>query len=510
MAVDTGVLYCNDNLERLAALPDECVDLVYLDPPFFSNRVYEVIWGDEAEVRSFEDRWEGGILHYVGWMKERAVEMARVLKPTGAIYLHCDPHASHYLKVMMDEVFHPRNFLNEVIWKRSSAHSSAKRFAPVHDTILYYAKGRGHTWNPAFQPIPQDTVDAWYNNVEPGTGRRFNRADLTAAGPRSGSSGSVWRGIDPTAKNRHWAIPSFVGDFVKGLDTAEALDALDAAGRLFWPKKRGGQPMLKRYLDESPGIPALDVVTDIQPLNNVTAERLGYPTQKPEALLERLIAASSNPGDVVLDPFCGCGTTVAVAERLGRQWIGVDISATAIEIMRRRLWNQARLRPVIVDMPDTEEALRRLKPFEFQNYVVNALHGEQAPKKVGDMGIDGYWFFTRDPIQVKQSDHVGRPVLDEFETAMRRAKANVGYVVAFTFTKGAVEEVARVQAQEGMNIRLIRVKELLMMTRRPGNPLAKLGPQPEGDVIPLPAQRKPKDMPSAAELVASDKQATTA
>lgn len=238
--METGVLYCEDNLTQLAEFPDECVDLIYLDPPFFSNRFYEVIWGDEAEIRSFEDRWEGGIQVYIAWMRERVHEMHRVLRPTGSLYLHCDYHASHYLRVMMDEIFGSRRFLNEVIWKRSSAHSSAKRFAPVHDTILLYSKTAKYTWNPAFQPIPQETVDAWYNNVEPETGRRFNRAGLTAAGIRKGVSGAEWREIDPTAKGRHWAIPGFVGDVVKGLDTLQALDALDATGRLFWPKKRGG------------------------------------------------------------------------------------------------------------------------------------------------------------------------------------------------------------------------------------------------------------------------------
>jgi DNA modification methylase len=504
---ETGVLYCEENLERLSQLPDECIDLVYLDPPFFSNRVYEVIWGDEAEVRSFEDRWEGGIQHYISWMRDRVAEMHRVLKPSGSLYLHCDPHASHYLKVMLDEVFGAQRFLNEVVWKRSSAHSSAKRFAPVHDTILYYAKGNSHTWNPTFQPVPQETVDAWYNNVEENTGRLFNRADMTAPGVRNGPSGATWRGVNPTAKGRHWAIPGFVGELVKGLGTLEALDALDAAGRLFWPKKRDGSPMLKRYLDESPGVPALDVIVDIGPLNNATAERLGYPTQKPLALLERLIAASSKPGDVVLDPFCGCGTTVAAAEKLNRQWIGIDISPTAIEIMRRRLWNQSRCNPIIVNAPDTEEALRQLKPFEFQNYIINAVNGTHSPKKSGDMGIDGFWFFTNDPIQVKQSEHpVGRNVVDNFETAMRRSKHDTGYIVAFSFTRDANEEVARAR-RDGLNIRLIRVKEILLQVKRPGNVLAKLGPQPDAEILPLPAMRKKEDLPTVEQLMCSDRSA---
>ena len=223
-------------------------------------------------------------------------------------------------------MFDARNFRSEVIWKRSSAHSGSKRWSPVHDTLLFYAKGAGHTWNPVHAPLPQETADAWYNNVEAETGRRFNRADLTAPGRRTGSSGAPWRGIDPTTKGRHWAIPRFVKDVVGDLDTQPALDALDAAGRIFWPKARGGIPMLKRYIEEAPGVPPLDVLVDVSPLNNVAAERLGYPTQKPEALLERIISVSSNPGDIVLDPFCGCGTATVAAHRLGRQWIGIDVT----------------------------------------------------------------------------------------------------------------------------------------------------------------------------------------
>jgi site-specific DNA-methyltransferase (adenine-specific) len=212
--------------------------------------------------------------------------------------------------MLLDGVFGPRNFRNEIIWKRTSAHNSARRFGPVHDTIFFYTKSEDYTWRPAFQPLPQETADQRYNNVEPQTGRPFNRADLTAAGTHKGPSGSPWRGIDPTDKGRHWAIPGFVGDLVRGKDTLDALDALDAAGRIHWPKRVGGTPMLKRYLDEARGIAAQDVITDISPLNNVAVERLGYPTQKPEALLERIIVASSSAGKTVLDPFCGCGTAV--------------------------------------------------------------------------------------------------------------------------------------------------------------------------------------------------------
>ena len=490
--VETGVLYRNDNLERLPQLPAESVDLIYLDPPFFSNRFYEVIWGDEAEVRSFEDRWEGGIQHYIGWMRDRVAEMRRVLKPTGSLYLHCDPHASHYLKVMVDGIFGGGNFRNEIIWKRTTAHSSAKRFGPVHDTILYYGRGAQVTWNEPRTAYEKAYLDRYYK-YDDGDGRLYWRNSLTAAGIRHGSSGKPWRGFDVSASGQHWKF---------GIDK---LDELDAAGKIYWPPGGRGFPQIKRYKDELKGKAVDDIWTDIDRINPKAAERLGYPTQKPEALLERIVRASSNPGDVVLDPFCGCGTTIAVAERLDRQWVGIDISPTAMEIMKRRLWNQSRVRPVIVDMPDTEDALKRLGPFEFQNWIINAVYGSHSPRLSGDMGIDGYWWFTKEPIQVKQQERVGRETVDKFETAIRREGHDSGYIIAFSFTRPAHAEVARVRA-EGLKIKLLTVKEVLLLVRRDQTP-RNMGPLPEGDLLPLPEKRKPKDLPTPEELVASDKQA---
>ncbi len=487
--IETGVLYRNDNLERLAdsdALPTESVDLIYLDPPFFSNRLYEVIWGDEAEVRSFEDRWAGGIKHYVDWMRDRVTEMHRVLKRTGSLYLHCDPHASHYLKIMLDEVFGQTKFRNELVWKRTSAHNRLRRYGPVHDVIFFYTKNDAWTWNPQHVPYDPDYVENFYRHVEEGTGRRYRLSDVTSNRP---GGRYKWKGELPPG-SRFWGYAE------------ETMNRFEAEGRLVYSRK--GLPSYKRYLDEMPGQLLQDVWTDLAPVHSHALERHGYPTQKPESLLERIIVASSNPGDVVLDPFCGCGTTVAVAERLQRRWVGIDISTTAMEIMRRRLWNQARVVPTIVDMPETEDAVRALKPFEFQNWAIHAVNGTHAPKKTGDMGIDGYWWFTKEPVQVKQSDGVGRNVIDNFETAIRRDGHDSGYVIAFSFTRGAVEEAARAK-QEGLTIRLVRVKELLLLIRREGR--RAIGPQPEGDLIPIPPPRKPKDLPSPEELIESDRKA---
>jgi DNA modification methylase len=437
-------LYFGDNLDILREyVRAESIDLVYLDPPFNSNSTYNVLFHEKtgeksaAQITAFEDTWQWGdeaeavyhelvtegsgrlgelmqtlrallgtndMMAYLSMMAPRLVELHRALKPTGSIYLHCDPTASHYLKLVMDAVFGPVNFRSEVIWKRTGAHNSAKRWGPVHDTIFFYTKSERFTWNPVFQPLPQETADAWYNNVEEGTGRRFNRADLTAPGVRSGPSGAPWRGIDPSEKGRHWAIPGFVKEILKGLDATAALDALDRAGRLHWPKREGGMPMLKRYLEEAKGVPALDVITDIAPLNNVAAERLGYPTQKPEALLERIINASSNEGDVVLDPFCGCGTAVAVAERLHRRWVGIDVTHLAINLMKHRLYDAFRseLSPYEVIGEPTDlagaRALAQEDRYKFQWWALSLIRARPAQdrKKGADSGIDGMLTFFDD------------------------------------------------------------------------------------------------------------------
>ena len=435
--VSDNLLVYGDNLRVIRESPffrDESVDLVYLDPPFNSNQNYNVLFRAKsgtpaaAQVRAFEDtwRWDAVAKHmyhdvmenaplevrrtvealksildqtdmfaYLCMMAPRLVELHRVLRETGSIYLHCDPSASHYLKILMDAVFGPSNFRSELIWKRTSAHSSAKRYGPVHDVLLFYTKSDEYTWNPIYQPLPQETLDQWYNNVDPGTGRRFNRADLTASGTRKGSSGAPWRGINPTDKGRHWAIPGFVKGIVEGLDTQDALEALDAAGRIFWPKKKDGMPMVKRYVEESRGVPAQDVIGDIY-MNNVSSQRLGYPTQKPIALLERIVRASSNEGDIVLDPFCGCGTTIEAAQNQGRRWMGIDLSYEAIRIIKGRMakvgLTEKKDYEVWGDPESLEDAISLAKdhPYQFQWWAVRRLGAREIDYKRGaDWGVDG-------------------------------------------------------------------------------------------------------------------------
>ena len=296
-----------------------------------------------------------------------------------------------------------------------------------------------------YGPFEEDYVEENYRYTEAETGRRYRRGDLTAAKP-GGDVSYEWHGAKPY-KGRYWAY------------SRENMDRMLAEGRIEFRKT--GMPVFKRYLDEQPGVPLQDVWTDIR-LHAGSGERLGYPTQKPEALLERIIAASSNEGDIVLDPFCGCGTTVAVAERMGRKWIGMDISPTAMRVIRRRM-NRDHVYDFRIDgMPETADDLRKLEHFEFQNWVIDVLHGKHSPRKVGDMGIDGFSFFELDPIQVKQVERVGRETVDTFETAVRRAGNQKGYIVAFGFTGGAWDEVARAKsASHPLEIGLVTVADLL-------------------------------------------------
>jgi DNA modification methylase len=489
--LDTRVIYCGDNLEQLKKLPDVCIDLIYIDPPFNSNRNYEVFWGETKEKRSFDDRHES-TQAYIEFMRPRCVELARVLKKTGSFYYHCDWHASHYVKVMLDQVFGENNFQNEIVWKRTSSHSATRKYGVVHDTLFFYSGGPDWIWNAQFQPFNEHYLSEFYTHYDE-DGRRWRRSDLTGAGISNGESGKPWHGIDVTAKGRHWAVPEVLECF-RGLDTStvqERLDALNAAGLIHWPKKEDGVPMFKRYADQQPGVPLQSVWDDIPPLHNLAAERLGYPTQKPLALLERIIKASSNENDIVLDAFCGCGTALVAAQTLNRQWVGIDISPTACRVMAKRLRDVCKLHEdenywlhgkgfVVRDLPWTEKQLRTIPPFEFENWAVIALGGIPNKTQVGDMGIDGRIYpigsepiaagkeageldFMDDwyPIQVKQMDKTGRPDIDKFEAAMMRTKRKKGFFVGFDFSSDALREIDQFFRREHIVIIPLTVREIL-------------------------------------------------
>ena len=393
-----GTLYCGDCLDVMERrIAPESVDLVYADPPFFTNRKYEVIWGDEGEVRSFEDRWEGGIEVYVAWMTERLRACHRVLKPTGSLYLHCDWHASHYLKVAVDVIFGRDNFQNEIVWYYRGGGASKRRYARRHDVILWYSKGGEWCFDP-------DPVRTPYSE--------------------------------------------------------ESLARLKYEARAFRKDKDGNERVYEGYRPDARGkLP--DDVWIMQPIMPSSKERIGYPTQKPERLLERVLLAGSKPGHLVLDPFCGCGTTLVAAERLGRRWIGIDISPTATRVIKERLGTPGSKEVEVFGLPTTVADVRALAPFEFQNWVVRDRFNGVVGPRGGDKGVDGYSFMVHDPIQVKQSDGVGRNVVDNFHSAIRRAGKRKGWIVALGFGKGAHEEAARVKREEKIEIVLLTVDELL-------------------------------------------------
>jgi DNA modification methylase len=444
-----NTLYYGDNLDVLRTyVASESVDLIYLDPPFNSKRDYNLLFKtpkgmeSDAQITAFEDSWhwsnaegsqaetefaeimrapntdvaelmralraflkENDMMAYLTMMCNRLLELHRVLKPTGSLYLHCDPTASHYLKLVLDGVFGKECYLSEVIWKRTSSHNSAKRWGPTHDVIFFYCKSSEFRWNRVFETYDEKYLTDFYR-FEDEKGR-YRLSDLTGAGTRSGDSGLPWKKVNPTTAGRHWAVPSGILESIRpdlaiaNLTTQEKLDELDAENMIYWPPK-GTVPQFKRYIDLTKGNPIQDVISDIQPIGAQAAERLGYPTQKPLALLERIISASSNEGDVVLDPFCGCGTAVHAAEKLKRRWIGIDITHLSVSLIEKRMKKafpalEAKGAFETVGTPQDFDAAKDLADrdkYQFQFWACTLVGAQpyQGGKKGADGGIDGLIF----------------------------------------------------------------------------------------------------------------------
>lgn len=473
--VDTRVIYCGDCLDRLKTLPDACVDLIYIDPPFNSNRDYEVFWGETKERRGFEDR-HASTQAYIEYMRPRCVELARVLKKTGSLYYHCDWHASHYVKVMLDQILGENQFRCDVIWKRANAHNDPKGYGRISDTILFYVGGDKYTWNTQHTPYRDEYYESHFKRDE--VGRWFRTVPLDAPRHGEGSPNLLydWKGKRPAA-SRTWAV------------VKERMEQYEREELIRYT--RTGTPTLLQFADQMPGVPLQNIWTDIPPVNPQAAERLGYPTQKPVALLERIITASSNEQDVVLDAFCGCGTALVAAQLLKRQWIGIDISPTACRVMAQRLKKDCGMKEdekawqsgkgfVVRDLPWSEAQLRKIPPFEFENWAVIALGGIPNKAKVGDMGIDGriypvsavpkkrgvetgefdfmdVWY----PIQVKQRDKVGRPDIDSFEAMMTRTDRTKGFFVSFAYSSDALTEINAFFRKSGKVIVPFTVREIL-------------------------------------------------
>jgi DNA modification methylase len=481
--IDTRVIYCGDNLDQLRKLPDGCVDLIYIDPPFNSNRNYEVFWGETKEKRAFDDR-HASTEAYIEFMRPRCVELARVLKKSGSFYYHCDWHASHYVKVMLDQIFGESSFQNEIVWRRTNARGDQGRWPRMHDVIFMYADDR-HA--PTFTPLmaPADEAKMPHTLVTGPDGQKYNTSDLTGAGvTKDGESGRPWRDFNPTKFGRHWG------------NAHSQMDEWDAAGLIHWPKSKGAAGGFPRKRHEDVFVASArmvqigDVWTDIDRLNQTAKERLGYPTQKPLALLERIIRASSVENAIVLDAFCGCGTALVAAQTLRRQWIGIDVSPTACRVMAKRMRDVCGLREderlwkegrgfVVRDLPWTEDQLRKIPPFEFENWAVIALGGIPNKTQVGDMGIDGriypvsaapqtqnqpdrldfldVWY----PVQVKQKDKVGRPDIDSFEAMMARSDRTKGFFVSFDYSRDALAEIDAFFRKSKRVIIPLTVREIL-------------------------------------------------
>ncbi len=512
-------LFYGDNLEVLRRhIKDESVDLCYIDTPFNSKRNYNQIYNnlgkeDQAQAQAFVDTWtwddhanqglaeiqenylghfttqsidlisgltkvlgQGSLLAYLVSMTLRIAEIHRVLKPTGSFYLHCDPTASHYLKIVLDAIFCSQggDFRNEIIWKRTSGHSDAGKYGSVHDVILFYMKSLKGTWNQPYQKYDQEYINKYYRYQDT-NGRKWMSGDLSASGLSGGGYEYEWNGIV-----RVWRCPK------------ETMERLEAENRIYYTKN--GIARIKRYLDESEGIPAQDTWINLEALRSWHKELLGYPTQKPEALLERIIKASSNEGDIILDAYCGCGTTIAVAERLNRPWIGIDITYQSISLILKRLedsfgknvLDKIQLNGIPKDM-ESAIALANKKDDrtrkEFEKWAVLTYSNNRAvinTKKGADQGIDGVAYFQgnkddREKIifQVK-SGKVKSGDIRDLQGTMTLQQAEIGIFITLNSPTKAMIKTAKaagIYQSKYMNqsvdkIQIITIQEIIEEKKR--------------------------------------------
>lgn len=498
----TNLLYYGDNLDVMRLhIKDETIDLVYLDPPFNSNTNYNVLFAEKdgskaaSQIQAFSDTWtwnqesesvyaqivtaggkvsdclqafrtflgECDMLAYLVMMAPRLVELRRVMRPTASIYLHCDPAASHYLKMLMDAVFGAENFKNEIIWQRTNAHNDASQFGRIHDVILFYVRSNKYKWNAITTDYSPEQMKRYKVDEK---GKLYTAQDLTASRPNSNSGKFKWRGTTPPA-TRGWGY------------TIEQLEMWWSQG-LILTKKDGTPRMdgLKKFLDEMPGKPLQSIWNDIPRIGNTSLERLGYPTQKPVALLERIINASSDSGDVVLDPFCGCGTTITAAQALGRHWIGIDVTHLAITLIKQRLKDSFGIEDTMRDtvvakaaetqseygdikkrafhvvgeptsVPDAE-ALALSDPYQFQWWALGLVGARPVEQKKGaDKGIDGRIIFQGDKpgsfenvILSVKAGKTGSAHIRDLKGVLEREKAAIGVLISMQEPTSAMKTEA--------------------------------------------------------------------
>ncbi len=476
------------------------VNLIYIDPPFdtgadfsFTARVPENSETEDdaftftkepsvIEHKAYRDTWGRGLDSYLQWLYETAVLLHELLHENGSLYLHLDWRVVHYAKVILDEVFGKEQALNEIIWKRTYAHGSSDRYGPVHDTLLFYGKSQSSTWTDLRAAHDPEYISEHFKQLDVNSGRRFQAISLTGAGIRHGDSGKPWRGTNPTKVGRHWALP---GRLLKKLEIAgdtiqQCLDALDKAGMIYWPQKEDGTPRLKSFPDDLEGVALPDLWTDISPVSAQALERMGYPTQKPEALLERIIDATSNEGDLVLDCFSGSGTTAAVAEKLNRSWIACDLSRFAIHTTRKRLLSNVNVRPFVVqnlgkyerqlwagaEFGDNQAAERQRAYTEFILKLASAtplngytwLHGVRAGRMVHVGAVDA-------PVSVGDVTQIAAEFKRAIGTGKDAPKTNGVDILGWDFAF-ELNEVARQQAAAAnIQMRFLRIPRDVMDKR---------------------------------------------
>jgi len=496
-------LFYGDNLEVLRRyVADESVDLVYLDPPFNSDQSYNVLFKDKsgkraaAQEQAFKDTWkwdqhtaslyeqtvekgagdvsdvlrafrtflgESDLMAYIVMMAPRLMELHRTLKPTGSLYLHCDPTASHYLKVLLDAVFTDGMFRSEIIWRRTNSHNkTTTQYGPIHDTILFYSKSNDFVFHPGTRPYSKAYIEDRFKWND--ANGRYQLNYLTGPGIRHGESGSLWRGFNPTSAGRHWAIPRSLRKFLAnggdGMGSIDQLESLLAQDLIVFPKKQGGQPMYKQYVGD--GVPYQDlwvyqpntkgvlfdsdecIDQDVKYLEDED-ERSEYPTQKPQGLLARILTTSSDPNDVVLDPFCGCGTTVIQAQAMGRRWIGIDITHHSVGHIKQRLLDaygdDVRTSYEVIGEPTDLEGARSLADqdkFQFQAWALGLVGArtESSNKKGADRGIDGKSIFfdgqgkTQEIIFSVKGGHLKATDLRDLKGVVGREKAAIGVLIS--------------------------------------------------------------------------------
>ena len=511
-------LYYGDCLTIMQDMALGSVDLIYLDPPFNSNRAYNAIYKDETgrplpdQIEAFCDTWtldeeqerairqmpvlmrEAGIddevaefwrlwmnalrrtnpnlLAYLSYMTQRLLPMRGILKPTGTIYLHCDPTASHYIKAMMDAIFGHENFRNEIVWKRTTTHSDSKTWSRVSDSILFYSKGKQFTWNTPHEPHSDEYIASKYRHDD-GDGRRYTLDNMTSPNPRPNMM-YEWRGFSSPIKGWRYS--------------QETMSGLEEEGRIWYPQHGDGafdtkrRPRLKRYLDEMKGGVMGNVWTDISPINSQAKERLGYATQKPLVLLERIIAASSDPGDTVFDPFCGCATTLEAAHKLGRQWIGIDVAIHAVKRVAKvrledRLGLQEGVDFKIEGVPQTLEGARDLwtrDKYHFQKWAIEQVDGFATTRRTGDGGIDGRLYFDIPDesnlqsmvLEVKGGSNVGISVVRDLRGVLERDSALLaGLIVMDDLGDRKTANFRREMAQAGdLDVLGVKYPRMQLMT----------------------------------------------